>query len=64
MLKHLIRRAALPVILLAATALGGCVYSPYPYGYPYYASAYPAYVAPPVVGGVFIGGGYRRPYWR
>ncbi len=47
--------------LLLATALGGCVV--YPSGYAYngygYAPVYaPVYVAPPVFGGVFIGGGY------
>ncbi len=66
MVKRFVRRAVLPAILLAATALGGCVY-PYPgyYGSPYYASGYPAYVAAPVVvGGGYYAGGYRGRYWR
>ncbi len=64
-MKRFVRRAVLPAILLAATALGGCLY-PYPgyYGSPYYASAYPAYAAPVVVGGGFYGGYHRPRYWR
>ena len=68
MLKRIARRAALPVLLLATMALGGCYYPGY-YGYPGYGGygyggGYPAYAAPPVVGGVFLGGGYRGRYWR
>ncbi len=56
-LRHHWKAAAVVMSLLL---LGGCVYQPYGYAaYP----AYPAYayVAPPVVGGVMIGGwGWRR----
>ncbi len=56
------RKLVLPVVALAGlVALSGCYYGPYGYyGYPAY-----AYAPPPVVGGVFIRGGYGyRGYWR
>jgi len=56
-------------ILVAAVAmgLGGCVYAGPGYGYPgygYYEQPYPYYYGPPVVGGVFIGGGGHFHHWR
>jgi hypothetical protein len=69
MIKRILRRAALPAALLAATALGGCYY-PYGYAYPgYYAAGYgyPAYYAygyPAYVGtGVYFGGWGWRGGW-
>ena len=60
MIKRIVRQAVLPVVLLAVTALGGCVYPSYPGYYGYYPGVY----APPV--GVVIGGGgyYHRGYYR
>ncbi len=64
------RKARLPAILLGATMLlGGCYAAPYPGyadGYTGYAGegvyAPPVVVAPPVLGEVVIGGGYRGGY--
>lgn len=54
-------RRLIQVLLLGTLALGlgGCVYYP---ADPYYGGGYgysPYYYGPPVVGGVFIGGGGR-----
>jgi hypothetical protein len=70
MIKRLLRQAALPAALLAATTLGGCYYPyggyAYPgyyggYGYPGYYGAYgyPAYVGT----GLFVGGWGWRGGW-
>lgn len=62
-----VRRALLPVAALAGlVALSGCYYGPY-YPYGYYGYPGYGYAAPPVVGGVFVGGAYgyhRYRYWR
>lgn len=70
-LRRLLPPSSRIAALAFAALLGGCaVYTPYPgyYGYPAYAGAYPAYVAPPVVGGVYVGGGWGwhrgHRYWR
>lgn len=70
--KRVLLRLCRPAALALAALLGGCaVYTPYPgpYGYPGYAGGYyPSYVAPPVVGGVYVGGGWgwgrRHRHWR
>ncbi len=58
------RHARLVAALGLAALLGGCVYPYGYYGYPYAYGGYPVYAAPPVVGGVFIGGGYGYRRWR
>ena len=61
-----LRKLLLPAVALAGlVALSGCYYGPYGYyGYPGYYPGY-TYAGPPVVGGVFIHGGYGyRGYWR
>lgn len=63
MLKRIARRALLPALLLATTALGGCYVAPYPAYYGYRPYAYPAYAVAPVYGGVYVGGWHGH-YWR
>jgi hypothetical protein len=78
MLTQRIRRACLPIALLAGmAALGGCYYDPYTgtyypagysgyYGYPYYGYyGYPAVYAGPTVAVGFGGGwGWHGGYWH
>ncbi len=70
MIKRLLRQAALPAALLAATSLGGCYYPYGGYAYPGYAgyggyyAGYGAYGYPAYVGtGLYLGGWGWRGGW-